>query len=317
MKTLLVTGGCGFIGSNFIDYLLKNTDYAIICFDALTYAGKITNIEHNYLNSKFFVEIGNICDKERLRSLFCKFNIDGIINFAAESHVDNSIKNPQIFIETNIMGTMNLLEKARLYKIRHLQISTDEVYGSLGPEDLPATENNKIITSSPYSASKASADLLTLSYIRTFNIDAVITRCSNNYGPRQLPEKLIPLTINHALSNNKIPIYGNGMQIRDWIHVNDHCRGILMAFEKGKSGEIYNFGGNNQLTNLDIVKTILKLCNKSENLIEYVADRPGHDIRYAIDFTKSLKELNWKPLENFSSGIEKTVNWYKNFRNSN
>ena len=311
---VLVTGGTGFIGSNFLHYEVKKypNDF-FVCLDALTYAGNYNNIKHlkKYDNYKFVK--GNITDKDFIDKLFKKEKFDLVINFAAESHVDNSIKNPNIFIETNVLGTQILLDSARKYgNIRFHQISTDEIYGDL-PLDRPElkfTENTPINPSSPYSASKASADILVKSYYRTYGLPITISRCSNNYGPYQFPEKLIPVVISKALNDEPIPVYGKGENIRDWIHVHDHNTAIDKIVRKGKVGEIYNIGGNSERTNIDLVKLILKELNKPESLITYVTDRPGHDLRYAIDSTKIEKELKWKRKYTFEKGIKETINWY-------
>lgn len=309
---LLITGGAGFIGANFIHWLLNNQSHvSIVCLDALTYAGNLANLDlalKNYPERLMFIK-GNICDASLTEKLISE--ADAVLNFAAESHVDRSIDGPKIFIETNINGTFNLLEKVKKLKpkIRFVQISTDEVYGSLG-ESGKFTEETPLAPNSPYSASKASADLLVRAYHHTFNLDTIITRCSNNYGPLQFPEKLIPLMVSNALSEKKLPVYGNGMNVRDWIYVEDHCAGIWQAFTKGKSGEVYNFGGESEYPNIEIVKQILKILKKSESLIEFVKDRPGHDFRYAMDNTKSRRELDWSPKVSFSEGLYKTIDWY-------
>jgi dTDP-glucose 4,6-dehydratase len=311
-KKLLVTGGAGFIGSNFVLYMLKEfPEYKIVNLDSLTYAGNLENLKEveNHANYKFVK--GSITDYSLVEGL-AREGLDGIINFAAESHVDRSIENPAIFVDTNIKGTQILLEVAKKYQIkRYLQVSTDEVYGSLG-ETGYFTETTPLAPNSPYSASKTGADLLVRAYNETFGMDTVITRCSNNYGPYQFPEKLIPLIISNALENKSLPVYGDGLNIRDWLHVEDHCSAIALAFFKGKSGEIYNIGGNNERTNIVIVKTILGLLGKPESLITYVKDRLGHDRRYAIDSTKIQTELGWEPKYTFETGIKETVEWYVN-----
>jgi dTDP-glucose 4,6-dehydratase len=311
-KKLLVTGGAGFIGSNFVMYMLKNyPEYAIVNLDALTYAGNLENLKDIESNTNYRFVKGSITDYDLVDSLV-KEGLEGIINFAAESHVDRSIEDPAIFVETNIKGTQILLEAAKKYAVkRFLQVSTDEVYGSLGATGY-FSETTPLAPNSPYSASKTGADLLVRAYHETFGMDTVITRCSNNYGPYQFPEKLIPLIISNALENKSLPVYGDGMNIRDWLHVEDHCSAIALGFFKGKSGEVYNVGGNNERTNIFIVKTILGLLNKPESLITYVKDRLGHDRRYAIDSTKIQNELGWKPKYTFETGIKETVEWYLN-----
>ncbi len=312
---LLITGGAGFIGSCFIKYLLNQLeldDVFIVNFDKLTYSGNLSNLEEvkNHRNYKFIK--GDICDSELVNKVIEENDINGIINFAAESHVDRSILNSKPFADTNIIGTINLLEAARRYSIaKFLQISTDEVYGSLG-ESGAFTEVSQIKPNSPYSASKAAADHFVTAYFKTYNLPVLITRCSNNYGPNQFPEKLIPLIRSNALENKKIPVYGDGLNIRDWIYVYDHCQAVWTVFEHGVIGSVYNIGANSELTNLEVVKTILKELNKSEDLIEFVKDRPGHDKRYAMDNTKISTELNWHPKVDFEKGIELTIKWYLN-----
>lgn len=311
---ILVTGGAGFIGSNFIHYMLnKYPEYEIICLDALTYAGNYENFNSIIDNKKFKFIKGDITDSFLVDELFSKEKFDVIINFAAESHVDNSIKNPGIFLKTNIIGTGVLLDAAKKYSVQKFhQVSTDEVYGDLPLDrpDLLFKEDTPIHTSSPYSASKGGADLLVCAYYRTFGLPITISRCSNNYGPYQFPEKLIPVVISKALNNESIPVYGKGENIRDWIHVFDHCSGIDKIIHHGKIGEIYNLGGNSEKTNIDVVKIILKQLGKNENLITYVNDRPGHDLRYAIDSSKAQKELNWSRKYSFDEGIKETIEWY-------
>jgi dTDP-glucose 4,6-dehydratase len=312
MKKILVTGGAGFIGSNFIKLLLAEFDYEIVNLDSLTYAGNLENLKEIENDSRYTFVRGEIQNKELVSEIIEKHKIDGIINFAAESHVDRSILDAKPFIDTNIQGTLALLESAMAHKVkRFLQVSTDEVYGSLGKEGL-FTEQTPISPNSPYSASKASADHLVMAFVNTFDIDALITRCSNNYGPYQFPEKLIPLMILNAQEDKKLPVYGDGMQIRDWIHVEDHCLGIITVFEKGRTGEVYNLGGNCEKPNIEIVKTILSSLGKTEELIEYVKDRPGHDRRYAIDSSKIKAELGWTPQVKFEQGIKDTIEWYLN-----
>jgi dTDP-glucose 4,6-dehydratase len=313
-KRILVTGGAGFIGSNFVLYMLKNyPDYEIINIDSLTYAGNLENLKSVENNPNYRFVKGSITDNQLVNSLAAE-ELEGIINFAAESHVDRSIEDPGIFVETNIKGTQVLLDAAKKYEVkRYLQVSTDEVYGSLGPTGY-FMENTPLAPNSPYSASKTGADLLVRAYNETFGLNTVITRCSNNYGPFQFPEKLIPLIISNALEDKALPVYGDGLNIRDWLHVEDHCAAIALAFFKGQSGEIYNVGGNNERTNIQIIKTILGLLGKPESLITYVKDRLGHDRRYAIDATKITQELGWSPKYTFETGIKETVEWYCNNR---
>lgn len=312
----LVTGGAGFIGSNYLHYVVnKYPNDKFVCLDSLTYAGNYNNIKSLEIKNNFKFVYGDITDSDFIDNLFSKEQFDIVINFAAESHVDNSIKNPKIFLTTNIIGTQTLMNASRKYNIkRYHQISTDEVYGDLPLDkpDLKFTENTPIHTSSPYSSSKASADLLVMAYYRTFGLPVTISRCSNNYGPYQFPEKLIPVIISKALKNETIPVYGNGENVRDWIHVFDHNVGVDLIVREGKVGEIYNLGGHSERTNLEVVKTILKQLNKPESLIEFVKDRPGHDLRYAIDSSKIEKDLNWKLTYNFEDGIKETVDWYLN-----
>ena len=313
MKNIFVTGGAGFIGSNFIKYLLANFDYNVFNYDKLTYAGNLENLTDIEERPNYKFIKGDICDKELVEKSLTVNNIDTIVNFAAESHVDRSILGSREFIVTNVLGTQTLLDAFKNLKVeKYLQVSTDEVYGSL-PEDkkeLKFTENTPITTNSPYSASKASADLLCNSYFHTHKLPVLITRCSNNYGPYQFPEKLIPLMIAKALDGEKLPIYGDGRNVRDWLFVDDHCSAICEVLHKGNFGEVYNIGGNNEWYNIDIVKIILKLLGKTENQITYVKDRPGHDRRYAIDSTKIQTELNWKPKYQFEDGIAQTIKWY-------
>lgn len=311
---LLVTGGAGFIGSNFIHYILnKYPEYKIVNLDLLTYAGNIKTIQFFEDNSNYKFVRGNIADKPFIMDLFAKENFDIVVNFAAESHVDRSIIDTSLFVKTNILGTTNLLDAAKESGIKRFhQVGTDEVYGELPLDrsDLLFTEETPIHTSSSYSSSKASADLFVLSYYRTYGLPVTVSRCSNNYGPYQFPEKLIPLMICRALSNKELPIYGDGQNIRDWIYVKDHCTAIDIIIHKGRIGEVYNVGGHSERTNLQVVKEILRVLNKSEKLIQFVSDRPGHDRRYAIDSSKLESELGWKPMVNFDSGIEKTIKWY-------
>lgn len=312
MKKILVTGGAGFIGSNFIRYMLNKYEYyKIVNLDLLTYAGNLENLKDIKYNPNYEFIKGDIADIELVNNIVSN-NIDYIINFAAESHVDNSIENPSIFIKTNIIGTQVLLDASKKYSIKkYIQISTDEVYGSL-KETGYFTEETPLAPNSPYSASKAGADLLVRSYNETFNLPVNITRCSNNYGPYQFPEKLIPLMITNAYKNKQLPLYGDGLNIRDWLHVKDHCSAIDLVLHKGKIGKIYNIGGNNEKRNIEIVKLILKNLGRQESLIEYVKDRPGHDKRYAIDSSKIQNELGWKPKYTFETGIKETIRWYLN-----
>ena len=314
MKTILVTGGAGFIGSNFIYYLLKKyPQYHIVCVDSLTYAGNIETLHNAMDNSNFSFIRANICDRSNIFNIFDNERPDIVVNFAAESHVDRSIINPQIFLETNIMGTSVLMDASVKYEVgRFHQVSTDEVYGDLPLDrpDLMFTENTPLCPSSPYSSSKAGADLLSMAYRRTFGLPLTISRCSNNYGPYQFPEKLIPLMVNKALHDEKLPIYGDGLNVRDWLYVGDHCKAIDLIIFKGKDGEIYNIGGHNEKRNIDIVLEILNHLKKPSSLIEYVNDRKGHDRRYAINPSKIKSELGWEPEVMFSEGIEKTIRWY-------
>lgn len=313
MKNILVTGGAGFIGSNFVRYMLnKHKDYKIVNLDLLTYAGNIKSLDDIKDNPNYLFIKGDIADNKLVDKIVSDNKIDVIINFAAESHVDRSITNPDIFVKTNVLGTQNLLEVAKKYKTeKFFQISTDEVYGSLGKTGF-FTEKTPLSPNSPYSASKASADLLVMAYHHTFGLNVNITRCSNNYGPYQFPEKLIPLFITNALDNKQVPLYGDGLNIRDWLFVEDHCSAIDTVLHKGKNGEIYNVGGNNEKTNKYITDTILKYLCKDSSLIKYVADRLGHDRRYAIDATKIKEELGWQPAYKFEQAIEKTIEWYLN-----
>lgn len=310
----LVTGGAGFIGSNYMHYVVNKYENDIfVCLDALTYAGNYNNIKNLESKPNFKFVHMDIRDVDGIDSLFEKEKFDCVINFAAESHVDNSIKNPNLFADTNVLGTMNLMNACRKYgNIRYHQVSTDEVYGDLPLDrpDLKFTELTPIHTSSPYSSSKAGADLQVMAYYRTYGLPVTISRCSNNYGPYQFPEKLIPVVISKALKDEKIPVYGRGENVRDWIHVIDHNIGVDMIVRNGKIGEVYNLGGHSERTNLEVVKTILKQLGKDESLIEYVTDRPGHDLRYAIDSTKVEKELGWNRTYTFENGIEETINWY-------
>ena len=311
---IIVTGGAGFIGGNFVHYMLRNhPEDEIICLDALTYAGNMETLAPVMDNPKFKFVKGDITDRKMVFELFETEKPDVIVNFAAESHVDRSIEDPEIFLKTNILGTGVLLDACRQYGItRYHQVSTDEVYGDLPLDrpDLFFTEETPIHTSSPYSASKASADLLVQAYHRTFKVPVTISRCSNNYGPYHFPEKLIPLMIANALNGKRLPVYGKGENVRDWLYVEDHCHAIDLIIRNGRVGEVYNIGGHNERTNLQVVKTIIKELGKSEDLIQYVTDRAGHDMRYAIDPTKIKNELGWEPETTFDEGIKRTIQWY-------
>lgn len=326
MKNILVTGGAGFIGSNFVKQMLnKEKDFSILInLDLLTYAGNLENLKEIENDKRYKFIKGDICDRDLVESIFDKYDIDTVVNFAAESHVDRSIEDPEIFLKTNILGTQVLLDTAKKhwkinpqdkyskeYKsgVKYLQVSTDEVYGALGKTGM-FTETTPISPNSPYSASKASADMFVRAYYETYALPVNITRCSNNYGPYQFPEKLIPLMINNCKTGKKLPVYGDGMQIRDWLHVSDHCAAIRTVLHKGVIGEVYNIGGNNEKANIEIVKLIIKELGASEDLIEHVKDRPGHDRRYAIDNTKITSQLGWKPEYTFERGIHETIQWY-------
>ena len=325
MKNILVTGGAGFIGSNFIHYLLKNyEDICVVNLDLLTYAGNLDNLSQVCDDSRYHFAKGDIHDRALVEELFDKFAFDTVVNFAAESHVDRSITNPDIFLTTNILGTQTLLDVAKRHwkldpddkysyefkeGVKYLQVSTDEVYGALGATGM-FTETTPLAPNSPYSASKASADFVVRAYNKTYGMPVNITRCSNNYGPYQFPEKLIPLMINNCLSGKNLPVYGDGMQIRDWLYVEDHCAAIATVLEKGVVGEVYNIGGNNEKANIDIVKLIINSTGKSEDLIVHVKDRPGHDRRYAIDTTKITTQLGWAPKHTFETGMASTIEWY-------
>lgn len=311
---IVVTGGAGFIGSNFIFHLLKKyPEYRVICVDSLTYAGNLSTLTPIMNNPNFKFYKLDICDRENIYKMFEEEHPNVVVNFAAESHVDRSIEDPSIFLQTNIIGTSVLMDACRKYgNIRYHQVSTDEVYGDLPLDrpDLFFTEETPIHTSSPYSSSKAGADLLVQAYHRTFNLPTTISRCSNNYGPYHFPEKLIPLMIINCLNNKPLPVYGKGLNVRDWLYVEDHCKAIDLIIHKGRIGEIYNVGGHNEMANIDIVKLIVNKLGKSEDLITYVTDRKGHDLRYAIDPTKISNELGWLPETKFKDGIEKTIDWY-------
>lgn len=311
---ILVTGGAGFIGGNFIHYFLKeHPGDQVVNFDLLTYAGNLETLSAVENNPFYSFVRGDIADRETVDALFERERFDAVVNFAAESHVDRSISDPGLFVRTNVTGTQTLLDAARKYGVkRYHQVSTDEVYGDLPLDrpDLFFTEETRLSASSPYSASKAGADLLALAYFRTYGLAVTVSRCSNNYGPYHFPEKLIPLVISRALADQEIPVYGTGENVRDWLYVLDHCRGIDMILRCGIPGEVYNIGGHNEKTNLEVVKTVLSALGKSEDLIRFVSDRPGHDRRYAIDPSKMEKTLGWKPETDFESGIAKTVGWY-------
>lgn len=324
MKTILVTGGAGFIGSNFVHYMLSNTEDKIINLDALTYAGNLNNLSDIQESERYHFVKGDIRDKKLVEQLFQEYDIDTVVNFAAESHVDRSIEQPELFLTTNILGTQVLLDAAKNawnvygndkyskeYRegVKFLQVSTDEVYGALGKTGM-FVETMPLLPNSPYSASKASADLLVRAYHETYGLPINITRCSNNYGPYQFPEKLIPLMIHNCLHDKSLPVYGDGMQVRDWLHVQDHCSAIATVLQKGQDGEVYNIGGNNEKANIEIVKLIIAALGKNKSLIQHVKDRPGHDRRYAIDNTKITTELSWTPLYTFEQGIKETIQWY-------
>ena len=325
MKTYLVTGAAGFIGANYIKYILaKHNDIKVVILDALTYAGNLGTIAKDIDNERCVFIKGDICSRDVVDGLFAEYRFDYVVNFAAESHVDRSIENPQLFLITNILGTQNLLDCARRAwvmgkdeqgyptwrkGVRYHQVSTDEVYGSLGAEGY-FTEATPLCPHSPYSASKTSADMVVMAYHDTYKMPVTITRCSNNYGPYHFPEKLIPLMIANALNDKPLPVYGKGENVRDWLYVEDHCKAIDLIIHKGRVGEVYNIGGHNERTNLQVVKTILKALDKPESLIKFVTDRPGHDRRYAIDPTKIETELGWKPKYNFDTGIQQTIQWY-------
>lgn len=308
---LLVTGGAGFIGSNFVIYMLQQyPTYEIVNMDALTYAGNLENLKSVENNANYTFIKADIANKEAVEQIFEQHQIEVVINFAAESHVDRSILEPEVFVNTNVLGTQVLLDAAKKHNVtKFVQVSTDEVYGSLGETGL-FTEETPLAPNSPYSASKAGGDLLVRAYHETFGLPVNITRCSNNYGPFQFPEKLIPLMISRALNDEALPVYGDGLNIRDWLYVEDHCSAIDLVIHKGVSGEVYNIGGNNERTNVHIVQKILQELGKPESLISYVDDRPGHDRRYGIDPTKIMNELGWKPKHNFETGIKETIQWY-------
>lgn len=311
-STLLVTGGAGFIGANFVRYLLAESEVDIVNLDALTYAGNLASLQGCLDHPRHHFVKGSITNGELVSYLLREYAIDGVINFAAESHVDRSILGPGVFVETNVQGPLTLLTQSRDAGVkRYLQVSTDEVYGSLG-EDGFFTEETPLRPNSPYSASKASADMLVRAFYHTYDMDVVTTRCSNNYGPYQFPEKLIPLMIMNARREEALPVYGDGLNVRDWIHVRDHCAAVWAAFRRGQAGEVYNVGGNSEKTNLEVVSAILAAVGKPESLISFVKDRPGHDRRYAIDASKAMGELHWRPTVPFDQGIRDTVTWYLN-----
>lgn len=308
---ILVTGGAGFIGSHFVNLLLSETAHEVFNFDLLTYAANPERLNHFEQNPRHHFIKGDIADAALLHEVFKTCQIDAVVNFAAESHVDRSILDPQVFIRTNIVGVQNLIDVARKHQLqRFVQVSTDEVYGSLKASDAPFTEQSPLQPNSPYAASKTSSDLLLLASHHTYNFPVIITRCSNNYGPYQHPEKLIPLSLYRALNNEKIPVYGDGSNVRDWIYVEDHCRAILLALQKGKLGEVYNIGANSEQNNLKLVQTLLQILGKSPELITFVTDRPGHDFRYAINSRKTRENLAWQPRVSFAQGMEQTINWY-------
>ena len=311
MKTMLVTGGAGFIGSNFVRYVLANTTaYKVLNLDLLTYAGNLENLSDLESDDRYQFVRHDIADADAIAALFQEHDIDLVVNFAAESHVDRSILDPGAFVKANVLGTQVLLDRAKAADVdRFLQVSTDEVYGSLGATGA-FTEQSPIQPNSPYSASKAGSDHLVRAFHHTFGMDTVTTRCSNNYGPYQFPEKLIPLMISNALEDKPLPVYGDGKNVRDWLHVEDHCSAILAVLEKGTAGEVYNIGGNSEKENLEVVRRILAEVGKPESLIQYVTDRPGHDRRYAIDPTKIRTELGWEPSRSFEEGMASTVRWY-------
>jgi len=308
---VLVTGGCGFIGSNLVHHLrARRPDWLVVTLDSLTYAGNLENLAALEQDPRHIFVKGDICNRELLDHIIALHRIDAVLHLAAESHVDRSILGPEVFVRTNVLGTQVLLEACRGSNIRRfVMVSTDEVYGSLGPTGA-FTESSPLQPSSPYSASKAAADLLTLAYGHTFGLDVVVTRCSNNYGRYQFPEKLIPLMIVNGLHDKPLPVYGDGGNVRDWLHVEDHCEALLAVLERGRAGEVYNIGGGAERKNIDLVRTLIRLLGKSEQLIRFVADRPGHDRRYAIDPTKIRKELGWSPAHTFEQGLAETVRWY-------
>lgn len=311
MAKILVTGGLGFIGSNFVQYLLDETAHEVVNVDKITYAGNPENLKTYDGHDRYAFHKADICDFPAMKAIFGGENPDFVVNFAAESHVDRSIENPRLFLETNIMGVQVLLDCVRQSGTqKYLQVSTDEVYGSLSFEAPAFTETHPLKPNSPYSASKTSADLLVRAYHETFGVYTLTTRCSNNYGPYQFPEKLIPLMINNATHDKPLPVYGDGSNVRDWIYVKDHCRGILATLEQGQAGAIYNFGGAAEMSNLALIKQLLAILDKPESLITFVKDRPGHDLRYAMDFSKATADLGWQPEYTFETGLQETVQWY-------
>jgi len=312
MRRVMVTGGAGFIGSNLVRLLLhERPDWEIVNFDALTYAGNLASLTDVADNPRYHFILGNVADSKAVTAAM--EGCWGVLHLAAETHVDRSILDPGPFLRTNVVGTQVMLDAARFHKVeRFVQVSTDEVYGSLKANDPAFTETNPLKPNSPYAASKASADLLVRAYVKTYELPAVIPRCSNNYGPFQFPEKLIPLLINNALQDKPIPVYGDGMQVRDWIYVEDHCRALLEVLERGRTGELYNIGGRSEMTNLELVKRVLRELGKPESLISFVKDRPGHDRRYAMDTAKIEREMGWKSAHSFAEALPKTVNWYIN-----
>lgn len=315
MKRVLVTGGAGFIGSNLVRMMVESGRYHVVVLDALTYAGNLANLTDVLATERCEFEHGNICDADVVRDVLKRHAIDAIMHLAAESHVDRSIASAAPFVETNVMGTLVLLEAAREYPhMRFVHVSTDEVYGTLGPDDAPFTETTPLDPTSPYAASKAASDLLVQSFVRTHGVDALITRCSNNYGPYQFPEKFIPLMTLNALEGRALPVYGDGQQVRDWLHVDDHCRGLLAVLEQGRTGEVYNFGGCGERTNIDMVVSILEQTAAKRELIAYVADRKAHDRRYAINAEKAMKELAWMPTWSVEDGLRATISWYMQHR---
>ena len=308
---ILVTGGAGFIGANHVRWLLDHTDDRVVNLDALTYAGNLENLAGVEGNPRYRFVRGDVRDAELVRRIMVEERIEAVVHFAAESHVDRSIEGPRVFLETNVLGTQVLLDAAREAGVaRFVQVSTDEVYGSLGPDEPAFTEEHPLRPNSPYSASKAAADLLCRAYHRTFGLPVTITRCSNNYGPYQFPEKLIPLMIANALERKPLPVYGDGRNVRDWLFVEDHCRAVDLVMRRGRPGEVYNIGGGNEMENIAIVRLLLELLGRDESLITFVTDRPGHDRRYAIDATKLREELGWEPRHDFATGIRATVDWY-------
>lgn len=313
IKKIIVTGGCGFIGSNFIRMMLQTYPaLSIINVDSLTYAGNLENLSDLASESRLEFHKVDICDRAGLEPIIDQVGIDAVLNFAAESHVDRSIIDSGPFVQTNIVGTQNLLDLCRKHSVpRYVQVSTDEVYGSLGYDGF-FTEETPLAPNSPYSAAKASADLMVRAAVHTFGFPAIITRCSNNYGPYQFPEKLLPLFISNAMNDQALPVYGKGENVRDWIHVLDHCRGIDAALQRGQVGEVYNFGGRTEMQNIELTKLLLRLLGKPESLIQYVQDRPGHDLRYAIDCSKAEHELGWAPQVTFEAGLQETIDWYRN-----